>query len=253
MDLFYGLGVLFIGLAAGVLSGAFGIGGATITTPALRDVLGTSGYIALGTTLPVVIPTAASGAIVYHRKKMLNYKTALVCAVPGSIAAVLAAIATRYFGGEVLMLVTAVYIAVIAVGFSMNKKPKKPVTRRDSMPLVLVIGLTAGAVSGFLGVGGGVILVPAMTMLLGFSMHEAIGTSLLTMAIYSVPGSIGHFLLGNIDVGLLIPIAAGSIFGAQLGARLAVKTGEKKLRMMFSGFLFIVAIMMAVLEIQKLV
>jgi hypothetical protein len=123
---------------------------------------------------------------------------------------------------------------------------------RESAALAGLIGLVAGSISGFLGVGGGIVLVPALTLLLGFSMHDAIGTSLLAMAIYSVPGSAGHFLLGHVDVGLLVPIAMGSIAGAQIGARFTVKTGERKLRLLFSAFLFLVAIFMAVFEIFRL-
>jgi uncharacterized membrane protein YfcA len=131
---------------------------------------------------------------------------------------------------------------------------KEPKTRARTAPTKLLfratfVGLAAGALSGFLGVGGGVILVPAMVLLLNFRVHEAVGTSLMVMAIYAIPGSVAHYLLGHVDVALLIPIALGSVLGAQFGARLAVRTREKRLRLAFSVFLLMVAVSMAALEL----
>jgi hypothetical protein len=247
----YWLGVFAIGLVTGVLSGSFGIGGATITTPFMRGLLGTSGHIALGTPLPIIVPTAASGALVYHKKKMVKHRIALACALPASVAAFLAATATKYFRGEVLMLITSAYIVVIAVKFALKAKPRKRTALRESAALAGVVGLLAGGLSGFLGVGGGIVLVPALTLSLGFTLHDAIGTSLLAMTIYSLPGSAAHFLLGHVDVGLLVPIALGSISGAQIGARFSAGTKERRLRFMFSGFLFLIAFALAVSEFLR--
>lgn len=251
-QLFY----VLIGLATGVLSGTFGIGGGSLTTPAIRDVLGRSGYVALGTPLPIIVPTAASGALVFHKKGMLRYRIGLVCALAGSITAVLAAGATAYFSGRELMLITSAYIAVVAVKFAIggNKsKPKAGAAPQKLMYRAVLVGLAAGGLSGFLGIGGGVVLVPAMVWLLNFHMHEAVGTSLLVMSIYAIPASVVHYLLGHIDIALLIPIALGSILGAQLGGRLAVRTGEKWLKLSFSAFLFVVAAYMAIAELCEFV
>lgn len=92
-------------------------------------------------------------------------------------------------------------------------------------------------------------MVPAMVLWLNFHMHEAVGTSLMIMSIYAIPGSVAHYLLGHVDVALLVPIALGAVVGAQLGARLAVKTRERRLRFAFSAFLFAVAAIMAVAEL----
>ncbi len=251
MDLIYGLMVLSIGIGSGVLSGAFGIGGATLTTVAIRDLLGYPGQIALGTPLPIVIPTAISGTIVYRMKKMIKIKVAIVSGAAGSIAAFLAALSTGYFSGEILMLITAAYIALVAIRFSSNSyhRNKKP---NESLLMAALIGVAAGAVSGFLGVGGGIVQIPLYTFIMGLSLHDAIGTSLMTMAIYSIPGSIGHFMLGHVDLGLLLPMALGTIIGAQVGARFAVKTKERNLRLAFTAFLFLIAFVLAAVEIVRI-
>ncbi|MDI6643121.1 MAG: sulfite exporter TauE/SafE family protein [Candidatus Hodarchaeaceae archaeon] len=243
---------VLLGLATGVLSGTFGLGGGALTTPAMRDVLRTPGHVALGTPLPIVIPTAASGALVFHRRGLLRYRVGLVCALAGSVTAVLAAGATAYFGGRELMLITSAYIAVVAVKFAFGGKGPKPKARVAPQRLMYraaLVGLVAGALSGFLGMGGGIVLVPAMVLLLNFRMHEAVGTSLMVMSIYAIPGSVAHYLLGHVDVALLIPIALGSVLGAQLGARLAVRTRERRLKLSFSAFLFVVAAFMAATEL----
>jgi len=218
----------------------------------MRDVLRTSGHVALGTPLPIIVPTALSGALVFRRKRMLKYRIGAVCALAGSVTAPLGAGATAYFGGRELMLVTSAYIALVAIKFAIGGKGPRPKARAAPQRLLVratLLGLVAGALSGFLGMGGGVILVPGMILLLNFHMHEAVGTSLMVMAIYAIPGSVGHYLLGHVDIALLIPIALGAVLGAQLGARLAVGTREKRLRPAFSVFLFVAAASMAALEL----
>ncbi len=246
------LAYILLGLATGILSGTFGIGGGTLTTPAMRDLLRTSGHVALGTPLPIIVPTAFSGALVFRRKGMLKYRIGAVCALAGSVTVLLGAAATAYFTGREMMLITSAFIALLAARFALAGKEPKPWVRKAPTKLLFratFVGLAAGALSGFLGVGGGVILVPAMVLLLNFRVHEAVGTSLMVMAIYAIPGSVAHYLLGHVDIALLIPIALGSVLGAQFGARLAVRTREKRLRLAFSVFLLMVAVSMAALEL----
>lgn len=242
---------LLLGFATGILSGTFGIGGGTLTTPAMRDVLRTSGHVALGTPLPIIIPTALSGALVFRRKRMLKYRIGAVCALAGSVTALLGAATTAYFTGREMMLITSAFIALLATKFALAGKESKPRVRTAPTKLLfraMFVGLAAGALSGFLGVGGGVVLVPAMVLLLNFRVHEAVGTSLMVMAIYAIPGSVAHYLLGHVDIALLVPIALGSVIGAQLGARFAVRTRERKLKLSFSIFLLAVALYMAAFE-----
>lgn len=239
-----------IGLAAGVLAGLFGIGGALLTTPAMRCLLGVPGLIALGTPLPIVIPTALSGGLVYYGRKSLRLRIALICGASGSLSALLGAWITDPLGGEAMMYITSGFIFLIALRFAFGKekKVKSAGEKVQALPQLILIGLVGGFLSGFLGVGGGVILVPLFVILLGLEMHEAIGTSLAAISIYAIPGSIEHYLLGHIDLGLLIPIAAGCIVGAQLGARFAMLTKERKLKIGFAVFLVAVALYLGIYE-----
>lgn len=110
------------------------------------------------------------------------------------------------------------------------------------------IGLVAGLASGYVGVGGGFIMVPLMSSWLNLPMRYASGTSLLAIIILCVPGVIEQMLLGNVDYLAGVLLVAGSIPGAALGARLSQKVPERTLRFLFAGFLGLAAIMLLVKE-----
>ncbi len=105
---------LGIGFASGVLSGAFGIGGGIITTPAIHLILGAPALIAVGTPLPVIFPSALTGTITYARNGVLDTRAGLICGLAGSATAVLGAWATRLVGGDIVLLATAALILYTA-------------------------------------------------------------------------------------------------------------------------------------------
>lgn len=110
------------------------------------------------------------------------------------------------------------------------------------------IGLGAGLASGYVGVGGGFIMVPLMLSLIGISMKKASGTSLIAVMILAIPGVIEQGILGNINYTAGIMVAIGSIPGAVIGARLVRKVPERILRFIFGGFLIVAAIMLVLNE-----
>ena len=113
----------------------------------------------------------------------------------------------------------------------------------------MAIGLGAGVASGYVGVGGGFIMVPLMLSLLGISMKQASGTSLIAVMILAVPGVIEQGFLGNINYAAGIAVAIGSIPGALIGARLVRRVPERALRFIFGGFLIVGAVMLVVNEL----
>lgn len=110
------------------------------------------------------------------------------------------------------------------------------------------IGLGAGLASGYVGVGGGFIMVPLMLSLIGISMKKASGTSLIAVMILAIPGVIEQGILGNINYTAGIMVAIGSIPGAVIGARLVRKVPERILRFIFGGFLIVAATMLVLNE-----
>jgi hypothetical protein len=104
------------------------------------------------------------------------------------------------------------------------------------------IGLGAGFVSGLLGVGGGIVMVPAFTLLVGMPLKRALGTSLVIIAVLVIPGALTHWALGNIDWWIALSLTIGVVPGARLGARLALGARERVLRTAVGMFLLVVAI-----------
>lgn len=115
-----------------------------------------------------------------------------------------------------------------------------------------LFGLIAGLASGYVGVGGGFIMVPLFISFLGISMKQASGTSLIAILILAIPGTITQGMLGNIDYGIGLAMACGSIPGAFFGATLVNYIPERRLRFVFGAFLVLGAILLAANEFGAL-
>ncbi len=251
-----------VGLVSGVLSGLFGIGGGLVTTPAIHLVLGYSELVAVGTPLLVIVPTALTGAVSYHRRGLADVRAGVIIGVCGSVASVLGALAATWVGGPVVLLATAVLITYMAIEMirqalsargSAESGPEQalPVSASKRVPLWL-LGLITGLYSGFLGLGGGFVVVPLLGKWFGYPMKRAIGTSLVAIAVLAVPGSIAHYLLGNVDLALALALMVGVVPGALLGARLTASAQDWHLRVGFATFLLATGVVLALSEIGTL-
>jgi len=107
---------------------------------------------------------------------------------------------------------------------------------------LVLIGLAAGFLSGLLGIGGGVLMVPAMVLILGFDQHVAQGTSLLVIIPAALTGSFAHYRRGRLGLRDAFTIAAGGVIGAIIGSVFALSIDDELLRRLFAGFLLIVAV-----------
>ena len=246
-----------LGFVAGYLSGQFGIGGGIVTTPGIRLLLGYPELIAVGTPLPVIVPTAISGAVTYARAGLVDTRVGLAIGAFGSAFAVSGAWLTTLVGGTVVLLVTAALITYMAADMFARALRPTPggasaahAKRRQSWLWLGMLGAVTGVYSGFLGLGGGFIVVPMLVRLFGFSAKRATGTSLVAVSILAVPGSITHYLLGNIDLPLALALTVGTIPGALLGARVTIRSSEKALRIGFATLLLIVGAVLAFSELR---
>lgn len=226
-----------IGLFSGGLSGAFGIGASSITIVLLRILLALPAEVAVATALPLSIFSALSGGAAYCQMHMMKYKTAIACGVTGGFFSILGAFATVHVADEVIMLLVGLALvasACITLDEIRRERGKgKPHKQNieEKVGYSMVVGAVAGFFSGFLGIGGGIFLVPLLSRLRGLSYREAVPCSLFVMLIYLVPGAITHFGLGHVEVALLVALALGALIGAQFGARAAMgveRGGVKK-------------------------
>jgi hypothetical protein len=233
-----------VGLVAGVLSGLFGVGGGVVTTPAVNVLLGGTAIQAVATPLPVIFPTSLVGAFTYARAGEASFRAARWAAGPGAAGAALGAYLTDLVNAHLLLLVTAALIAWTAVQVVRGGRPSTP-WRLGATPgwKYAAIGLVAGFVSGLLGVGGGIVMVPAFTVLIGMPLKRALGTSLVVISALVVPGTIVHWTLGHIDWAIFAALTIGVVPGARLGARLALGASEHSLRLSVGAFLLAIAVL----------
>lgn len=267
------LATIAVGLASGVLSGAFGIGGGLVTTPAIRLLLGYPALIAVGTPLPVIVPGAITGALAYGRRGLADVRAGLVMGAVGSVGSIGGALLSQRAGGTVVLLATSALIAWASIDMLLQQRRASiaegvpgegesdeafaragsgsPTGRARLLRLVL-IGLLAGTYSGFLGLGGGFVVVPGLTRFTGMSVKRAIGTSLVTVAVLAVPGSVAHSLLGHVDWTLALLLAVGVVPGAVIGARLMECVSDRVVRLAFALLLAVVGVWLAASEISGL-
>jgi uncharacterized membrane protein YfcA len=262
------------GVGTGVLSGMFGIGGAVVSTPAIR-VLGASPLAAVGSTLPSIIPSAVTGAFRYRREELIHWRVVIWTSSAGVAAAVGGALLTTVVpgNGHPLMILTAAMVGFSAYRLSRPVKVPEPESvvamegitdaapglarpssgpRRDEPWRLVVIGLAAGGLSGLLGIGGGVLMVPLFTSWVRLSIKEALATSLACVGVLAVPGMITHAALGHIDWLFALPLCVGVIPGARLGAHLTIRSSDRTLRVMVGVILGLLALVYAGGEILAL-
>jgi uncharacterized protein len=248
----FALGIL-VGFGAGVLSGMFGVGGGVVTTPAVDVLLGGTPIQAVATPLPVIIPTSLVGAATYAKAGEVSFRAARWAAAPGVVTAVAGAYLTDVVNTHALLLITAVLMAWTGLSVGRGRRSRTPWVQGATPGWTYAaIGTVAGFVSGLLGVGGGIVMVPAFTVLVGMPLRRALGTSLVVIVVLAIPGTIVHWVLGHIDWAIFLALTIGVIPGARLGATIALGVRERTLRLLVGTFLFSVAIVYGAREVIEL-
>jgi hypothetical protein len=242
---------ILIGFVAGVLAGLFGVGGGIVTTPAVNAVLGGTAIQAVATPLPVILPTSIVGAYTYAKADEVSFRAARWAVPPGVVGA--GAWLTDLVNAHLLLVVTAGLIVLTSVQVIRGRGPKTPWVKGATPGWKFsVVGGLAGFVSGLLGVGGGILMVPAFTAWIGMPLKRALGTSLAIIAALVIPGTIVHAALGHIDWAIFVVLTIGVVPGARLGARIALGTRERTLRVGVGSFLMLVALLYGARELSFL-
>ena len=230
--------VVIIGCLTGFISAFFGIGGSSIDTPLLRTFLDIPPYIALGTPMPLTFLTATIASIAYKREHLVNFRIALYSLIGGVPGMVAGSYLTAYLSGKFLMLFTAAILFFMGIDFFYNNVIEKIFCRNKTCSLpatysIISVALVIGLLSGILANGGGIFFVPAYVVLFRMKIKEAIATSLLTVAVLSVPGSMIHYYLGHIDPATTAALGIGVAPMAYIGAKLDIKTKSKTIMLLF--------------------
>jgi len=246
---------IFIGVSLGLIGG----GGSILTVPVLVYILGVNPVLATAYSLFVVGSTSLVGAATYMKKGLVNYKTALVFAIPSFIAVFL----TRKFlvpalpdplftVGEAIItknIGIMVFFALIMLAASYSMITAKKCVDCDenepvvfNFPMIALEGSVVGVITGIVGAGGGFLIIPALVLLAKLPMKLAVGTSLLIIAAKSLIGFLGDLSTQTIDWQLLLIFTSLSIVGIFIGSALSKKINEKILKTGFGWFVLVMGI-----------
>ena len=237
-----------IGLAAGLLSGLFGVGGGTVIVPLLVLLLRFDQRLAAGTSLAAIVPTATVGVISYAAHGSVAWIPALILAVGAVIGAqvgtwLLARISQNALRwGFIGFLVVVIVMLFVAVP---SRDAELPLTFLSGAGL-LGVGVFTGIMAGLLGVGGGIIVVPALMLLFDTSDLVAKGTSLLMMIPTAISGTVGNLRRRNVDMTAAILIGVAACTTTAIGAWLATLLTPLAANILFAAFMTFIAGQLAV-------
>lgn len=233
------------GVLIGLLLGLVGGGGSILTVPILVYVIGLGVHEATATSLVIVGLTALSGAIPHARAGRVQLATALPFGGTGIAGAFAGTWLNARVSGPVILLLFGGLMLVVAARMGLGRAAA-PVERDRAAGhrrgIVLAAGLAVGLMTGFFGVGGGFLIVPALVLALGLPMRLAVGTSLVVIAINSGAGVLAHLRGGGFDVAIALLFVVGGFAGGILGGRLAGRIDETRLGRGFAVLVALVAI-----------
>jgi hypothetical protein len=227
-----------IGLSLGLLGG----GGSILTVPVLVYVLGVAAKPAIAMSLPVVGVTSLIAAGLHWRLGTVRIGTALGFGVVAMGGAFAGAKLGGLVSGSVQLLLLAIVMVAAAVSMLRGTRTvdRTAPSTRPRAGLVAVVALGVGALTGLVGIGGGFLVVPALVLLAGVPMREAVGTSLLVIAMNAAAGFAGYVGSVQIDWAFLAAFTATAASGALVGTLLGTRVPQAALKRAFGVFLLVV-------------
>jgi len=229
------------GAFAGFASGMLGVGGAFVMVPVqfrvLTDLLMLDDTLAIrvafATSLAVALPTAVSGAAGHHRCGVIEWRAAGIMGASGFLGGILGGMVATSSDAGILRVIFAILLVIIAAGLFVQTSPGQKRDMRRDAPVFAVLGFSVGILSGLLGIGGGIAMVPALIIICGFPAHRAVGTSSAFILFASLGGILIYVLrglsisdlpfpsLGYIDLFQWLVLSVVTVPMAQVGVRAA--------------------------------
>jgi hypothetical protein len=247
-----------LGLVVGLALGALGSGGSIIAVPALVYAAGQSPQDATATSLLLVGAAAVSGLKSHFAAGRVRVRTGVVFGLIGIAGAVAGSILNRRLDPDLLLLAFSGLIFIAAwrmltacpsctrVGEAHQLDGASAATGAGggarAMAAMVAAATAVGFLTGLFGVGGGFLIIPALTLLLGFAMPQAIGTSLLIIAINSATGLLARLETAHIDWAVAVPFTVTAVIGVQLGCRLAGRLDPERSLRYFAAGLVVLAL-----------
>ncbi|WP_235854004.1 sulfite exporter TauE/SafE family protein [Mucilaginibacter terrenus] len=251
-----------IGISLGLIGG----GGSILTVPVLVYLFGLNPVLSTSYSLFIVGSTSLVGAINSYRKGLVRIKTALLFGlssittvfltrrylipiIPDQLLMIGGFSVTRYLATMVLFAILMIAASLAMIGDNNKLKSGETSKKGVHIPRLLLTGVAIGLATGLLGAGGGFLLIPTLVLLIGLPMKEAVGTSLLIIALNSLIGFIGD--LGHFDINwlFLLKITAIAIAGIIAGEALSKQISGQKLKKGFGWFVLMMGTYIIVKEL----
>lgn len=224
----FNLAAVLSGTLVGFVLGLVGGGGSILATPLLLYVVGVGNpHVAIGTGAVAVSMSAALNLANYWRHHWVRWRPAIVFSAVGSVGALVGSSIGKAIDGT--QLVTLFGVLMLGVGVLMLRPRARSGAESPRRPWVLpALALVAGAASGFFGIGGGFLIVPALLFATGMPAIEAIGTSLVAVTAFGLSTSLNYAMSGLVEWGLALQFIVGSVAGGVGGATLAARLSSHK-------------------------
>jgi len=220
-----------IGLSLGLIGG----GGSILTVPILVYLLGVGPHEAVAMSLAVVGATSLFGSYLHYRQDNVDLKGGILFGSAGIIGAFLGSPLTKLVSPEILLLAFGILMLVVAASMIWRKRRSiSEPAHQPHLAQAILAGLGVGVLTGFLGVGGGFLIVPALVFFGGLTMKKAIGTSLFVIFLNCVAGLIGHLGQGVFDWTLTALVMGLAVAGAVVGTMLSRRIAAHRLQRIFA-------------------
>ncbi|MFW2403527.1 MAG: sulfite exporter TauE/SafE family protein [Gammaproteobacteria bacterium] len=236
-------GALAIGLSLGLL----GSGGSILTVPVLVYLIGQDEKVAIAGSLFIVGSIALAGGLQFLRARLIDWRSVLVFGLPGMLGTYLGAVLAAYLTGAMQLALFA-GVMLLASVFMLRPVDLEHADRKPrAVAKIAADGLLVGVITGLVGVGGGFLIVPALVLLGGLSMHHAVATSLVIIALKSFSGFYKYLDVLEqqsleLDWTTLLVVTAIGIAGSIIGSKLARRLPQEKLKRWFGYFLIVMGI-----------
>ncbi|NJE07640.1 sulfite exporter TauE/SafE family protein [Thermococcus sp. M39] len=246
------------GFISGLSLGLTGSGGSILAVPLLVYFVGLDPHLAVGTSLVAVGITAIIGLLLHLRQGNVLFKIGFVMAIPSILGIYIGSYLNKAVEGPILLVLFA--FLMIAMGIKMMEEGENKVVslhtdkEKTDFSRILVLGFVVGIASGFFGVGGGFLIVPALTIGAGLKMHKAVGTSLFIIVLNGFAGLISYELQGRpIDIPITLLFVIGGFVGNFIGTRVAKSLSCKELKQVFALIVVIVAFYLIAINLPKVI
>jgi hypothetical protein len=264
MDFFYYiLALVLTGIGIGFTTGLLGVGGGFLLVPILFFLLQSIGIdstiairLSFGTSLAIILFTAISSAYGHYRKNQVEVKAAIYFGISGFLGSLIGGYAAIQMPEDILRLIFGFIILFVAIQLLFFKESPDDRAKKEKIVLFLFFGLLAGLAAGLVGIGGGIIIIPVMVMIMGYTMKQASGTSSAVIIISSLGGVISYvyhglqvsglppYSLGYVNLLPFLIIIIFSILLAQVGTWAAHKFPDRILRYILIGLQLYIALKM---------